>query len=120
MKTRSLLAIAIGLLVWAGVAHDSRACVGGKTPTSVLAVTAHPNPFNPSTTISYTVPSAGRVVIAVHDARGNRIATLIDADHAAGVYTRQWTPGGELASGVYFVRIDHRGAMRMKKVVLLK
>lgn len=120
MKPRYPLAIVIGCLLLAGTASHPLACVGGPARASGLSVSTHPNPFNPSTTVSYTVPSAGRVTVAVHDVHGNRVATLVDADHPAGAYTRQWNPGGALSSGVYFVRIEHNGAVRMKKMVLLK
>jgi hypothetical protein len=62
-------------------------CFGGR---AALAGCAHddrrPNPFNPSTTIQYRVPSAGRVHIAVYDVRGNLVTTLVDEDESAGAH----------------------------------
>ena len=90
----------------------------------VLSVTNHPNPFNPSTTVKYTVPSAGDVKVTIYDARGARVSTLVDRHHAAGAYTAQWearaSNGASVASGVYFARIEHASGMRTKKLVLLK
>jgi len=93
----------------------------GGTPTSyVLSVSNYPNPFNPRTTVSYTLPSRGRVTVAVFDARGSHVATLFDGDRPAGAYTLEWNPGATVSSGIYFARIDHNGATRSKKMVLLK
>jgi hypothetical protein len=97
--------------------------VGGPTHY-VLSVAAYPNPFNPGTTVKYTVPERGRVVVAVFDARGSRVATLVDAEKVAGAYTVSWDGredgGSDAASGVYFARVSQAGHMRSYKMVLLK
>ena len=97
----------------------------GETPRSyVLSVSAYPNPFNPQTTIRYTVPSAGRVKVAIYDARGARVATLVDEEKAAGAYAEAWTGrdarGSPVTSGVYFARVSHPLGSRSYKIVLLK
>jgi hypothetical protein len=94
-------------------------------PTSrVLSLSAYPNPFNPATTLRYTLPSAGRVMIDVYDARGTRIARLADVEKAAGAYTTAWRGvdqhGASVGSGIYFARISHAGAVRTYKLVLVK
>jgi hypothetical protein len=91
----------------------------------VLSVSNFPNPFNPRTTVSYTVPSPAAVTISVYDARGALVATLVNnPEHAAGAYRVEWDGrddrGVVAASGVYFARIEHAGATRTKKMVLLK
>lgn len=98
--------------------------VGG-TPTSyVLSVSNYPNPFNPRTTVSYTVPSRGHVSVRVFDAHGALVATLFDGERGAGAYSASWegrtNDAAVAASGVYFARIEHNGATRTKKMVLLK
>ena len=99
--------------------------VGG-TPTSyVLSVSNFPNPFNPSTTVSYTVPSRGNVSVTIYDARGARVATLVDNEsRVAGAYRLEWNgrseSGAMLSSGIYFARVEQAGAVRTKKMVLLK
>jgi len=98
----------------------------GGTPSSyVLSVRNYPNPFNPRTTVSYTVPSRGVVTVAVYDVGGARVATLLDkVDRAAGVYSMEWDGhadnGTTVSSGVYFARIEHSSGTRTKKMVLLK
>jgi hypothetical protein len=98
--------------------------VGG-TPTSyVLSVSNYPNPFNPRTTVRYTVPSRGEVSIRVYDIRGTYVVSLVQKEHATGVYSVEWdgrdADGTVVGSGMYFARIEHNGAMRSKKMVLLK
>jgi hypothetical protein len=98
--------------------------VGGTPKDYVLSVSAYPNPFNPSTTVRYTLPSRGHVTVAVYDARGARVATLADADQDAGAYTERWDghdgAGRAVSSGVYFARVDHPAGTKAYKMVLLK
>ncbi len=106
-------------------AHVNSLSGVGDTPKSyVLSVSNYPNPFNPRTTVSYTVPSRGRVVVAVYDLRGALVATLFDGERNAGAYSVEWDGSAEssdiAASGVYFARIQQDGATRTKKMVLLK
>jgi hypothetical protein len=97
----------------------------GGTPTSyVLSISAYPNPFNPETTIRYTVPSKGHVNVSVYDARGAHVASLVNEDKAAGAYTQAWNgrddAGQAVSSGVYFARVNHASGSKNYKVVLLK
>ena len=98
--------------------------VGG-TPTSyVLSVSAYPNPFNPETTVRYTLPEKGRVTIDVFDVRGTHIATLVDAVTPAGAYTIKWNGhddrGNAVGSGVFFARLTSPVGIRSYKMTLLK
>jgi hypothetical protein len=96
------------------------------TPESyVLSVTNHPNPFNPTTEIAFTIPSPGPVTLAIFDARGARIATLIDNQaHPPGPCRMAWDgmsdAGVVVSSGIYFARIEHAGVTRTRKLVMLK
>lgn len=97
---------------------------GGVPRSYVLSVSNYPNPFNPRTTVKYTVPSRGHVSVRVFDARGVLVATLFDGERSAGAYSVSWAgqtkDAAVAASGVYFARIEHNGATRVKKIVLLK
>lgn len=84
-----------------------------------------PNPFNPSTTIRYSVAQTGPVTIRIFNAGGALVRTLVDAPHAPGEYTVRWdghdASGNRLSSGVYFYRIETGGGFRdSKKLILLK
>lgn len=89
-----------------------------------LAVNAYPNPFNPTTTIRYDIPSRGRVVVAVYGAKGEEVTTLVDEERAAGSYPVRWggadARGARASSGVYFVRLQFGAETRARKIVLLK
>ena len=97
----------------------------GDTPRNyVLSVSNYPNPFNPRTTVSYTVPSRGHVRVSVYDAHGAHVATLFDGERNVGAYSIDWDGrtkrNDAVASGVYFARIEHASGARTKKMVLLK
>ena len=85
-----------------------------------------PNPFNPSTTISFSVPEgkAGQVTLKVFDVRGRLVRTLSDQVRDAGSYTLFWDgtdeSGRQVASGVYFYRMQAGGFTQIRKMVLLK
>lgn len=85
---------------------------------------AFPNPFNPQTQLTYTVPKAGAIRLDIFDVSGRRVRTLVNSRIAAGTHTAAWdgrdTNGATLASGVYFVRLAAPGATRTLRVVLLK
>ena len=65
----------------------------------------YPNPCNPSTTISFNLPSNLFVSLKVYDALGREISTIVSEDLSAGNYSRQWNAVG-LPSGVYFYRLS--------------
>jgi hypothetical protein len=97
----------------------------GDTPRNyVLSVSNYPNPFNPRTTVSYTVPSRGHVTVSIYDAHGAHVATLFDGERNVGAYSIDWDGrtkrSDAVASGVYFARIEHASGTRTKKMVLLK
>ena len=80
---------------------------------------AYPNPFNPNTTISFTLPKAGRVRMTVYDVLGRRVATLFDASLEAGAH-RQFINASSWATGVYFVKIAAGEHVAVRKLMLLK
>jgi hypothetical protein len=85
---------------------------------------AHPNPFNPRTSLAYVLPAAGRVQLTLHDARGALIATLVDRVEDAGSHHASWDGrdlhGRNVASGVYIVRLASPSGTRTQSVVLAK
>lgn len=88
----------------------------------------HPNPFNPSTTIPFTVPGpeGGRsaVTLAIYDVRGSRIRTLVEGSFPTGRHSVQWDGrnqrGEQVSSGMYFVQLRAGGTKAMRKMVLLR
>jgi FlgD Ig-like domain len=83
-----------------------------------------PNPFNPSTIISFTLPVKERVTIVVYDANGKQVRTLVDEDRDFGTHEVAWDgrddAGAVVGSGVYFYRLTAGKHSESKKMVLLK
>ncbi len=81
---------------------------------------AHPNPFNPTTTIDYQLPNRERVTITVYDIEGRVVTQLVDAILDAGYYSTVWG-GNEIPSGMYFIRmIAGKKYHKTQKVIVLK
>jgi hypothetical protein len=83
------------------------------------AVSAYPNPFNPTTRIGYDLPQAGNVELKIYNLVGEEVTTLINGRHEAGRFTVEWN--GSLApSGTYFAVLHTSNATRVQKLLLLK
>jgi hypothetical protein len=93
-------------------------------PVALRLMCGHPNPFNPRTTLRYSVPEPGWVRLTVYDGRGRMVATLVDERRQAGPGTAIWNGidarGAAVASGVYFARLEAAGGMRTQKLVLAR
>ena len=85
---------------------------------------AFPNPFNPETTIQFSVPKQGPVRVLVFDVHGKHVATLVNQAMNAGVYRVRWngksSAGQEAGSGVYYAQIQSRGGSDSGRLVLIK
>jgi beta propeller repeat protein len=96
----------------------------GVLPVALDIEANYPNPFNPSTTISYSVPADGFVELAVYDALGREMRTLVGGRKSAGRHEVVWDGrdgrGRMMASGVYFLRLESSGEVRTRSIVLLK
>ena len=84
----------------------------------------HPNPFNASTTIGFSLPTASAVRLAVYNLAGQRVASLIDGSRPPGSYTLNWDGrdevGTELATGIYFLRLQAGSRAESRKLLLLR
>ena len=78
-----------------------------------------PNPFNPSTTIEFTISHRTSVALNIHNLLGVRVTNLVSQTLAAGRYRIQWLPNG-LPSGVYFYQLQAGGYNETKKLILLR
>jgi hypothetical protein len=88
-------------------------------PENFVLAQNYPNPFNPTTQINYSIPSAQKVVLKVYDALGRDVATLVNDQQAAGNYTVDFN-ASNLASGIYFYRLQAGSFVQMKKMILMK
>lgn len=87
--------------------------------SNFIHVSTHPNPFNPTTTISYQLSAANFVTLAVYDVSGRMVAELVDGWRDAGIHEVTFD-GGNLVSGVYIYRLEAGYYTASGKMVLMK
>ncbi len=90
-----------------------------KIPTGFQLYQNHPNPFNPSTTIRYSLPKQSHVRLAVYDLLGREVAILVNEEKHAGEHEIRFD-AFTLPSGIYIYYLKARKFMGMKKTVILK
>ena len=78
-----------------------------------------PNPFNPTTTVTFSIPQSGLTAVKVYDLLGKEVATLINGNLSAGFYTVPFN-ASELPSGVYFYTLRSGNFTQTKKMILTK
>jgi hypothetical protein len=88
-------------------------------PTSYSLDQNFPNPFNPSTTIDYSVPEVSFITLKVFDVLGNEIETLVNEEKPVGRYEINFD-ASSLPSGVYFYKLRGGNFVDTKKMILLK
>jgi hypothetical protein len=98
---------------------------GGAVSRQLVVQQNHPNPFNPSTTISFSAPQRGRVTVKVYNVRGESVATIFDGTVEAGTTTSaQWNGrdslGAPVSSGVYLYQVQGMGLSETRKMALIK
>ncbi len=83
-----------------------------------------PNPFNPSTKIRYHLANSGPVQITIYNLLGEKVATLVDREQAAGTYTIEWNGRDKndkiVASGLYLYRMESKNFVKIRKLVLVR
>jgi hypothetical protein len=80
---------------------------------------AYPNPFNPATTIAYTIPKREFVSLIVYDLIGREIRTLVNEEKAPGKYSAEFNAIG-LSSGIYFCILRTGSFTATRKIILMK
>ena len=126
------IAVAPDNTIWFGTA-DGAVKYTGETitavdkepkPEALPIITTWPNPFNPSTTISFTLPESGHTTLTVFNLAGQTVRTLADEPMTAGNHTVVWDghddAGNNVAVGVYVTKLEAGGAVATGKMVLVK
>ncbi|MDP8203404.1 MAG: T9SS type A sorting domain-containing protein [Candidatus Tenebribacter mawsonii] len=84
----------------------------------------YPNPFNPTTTISYSLPLEGRVSLNIYNVKGQLVRQLIDGSQSEGYYEVVWNGKDNnkknVSSGIYFYKLSTKDETIMKKMLMLK
>ncbi len=91
----------------------------GKEKESYFKARNYPNPFNPTTTISFTLPDATSVELTVYDRLGREVTQLLNSSLSAGTHTADFT-ASDYPSGIYFYRIKTPERTEVRKMILSK
>ncbi|MBP7563499.1 MAG: T9SS type A sorting domain-containing protein, partial [Candidatus Cloacimonetes bacterium] len=84
-----------------------------------LFLSNYPNPFNPSTTISWQMPEEGQVEVSIFNIKGQKVKTLCHQRLTSGQHQIVWD-GKEYGSGVYFVRLQTGNQTLIRKILMMK
>jgi hypothetical protein len=79
----------------------------------------HPNPFNPATQIRYALPQSGQIRLAIYNTLGQQVAQLFNGHQEAGIHVIRWN-AENVASGIYYYRLEADGFSDTRKMMLLK
>jgi len=89
------------------------------TPRAFTLAEPWPNPFNPATTLAFTLPATAEVELAVFDLAGRRVATLVQGLRPAGEHQVGFQAGA-LASGMYLARLQSGAQVETRRLLLVK
>ncbi len=83
-----------------------------------------PNPFNPETTISFSIPKSGKANLSIYNTKGQLVKTLVDGNVAKGAQQLTWkgtdNNGKRVGSGLYFYKLNTDGKVETRKMMLMK
>ena len=91
----------------------------GQRPTAYVLSQNFPNPFNPTTTITFRLPVAGNVSLEVYDVLGRLVSVLVKGQMPAGSYQVPFNASA-LSSGMYLYRLNANGFSSVRKMLLMK
>ncbi len=93
-------------------------------PEGFSMSTLYPNPFNHSTSLSFTIPTAGDIMLKVYDVTGRLVSERVHSSLSAGYQQMVWQAvdnrGAELPTGIYFLELNYSGAKLVQRAVLLR
>jgi len=91
----------------------------GMTPSSFTLDQNFPNPFNPSTTITFSMSQKGFATLKVYNSLGEQVATLVSQQLEPGMYNARWN-ATNVASGGYLYRLEMNGSVMSRKMLVVK
>lgn len=95
-----------------------------ETPPDFTLHSNYPNPFNPSTTIRFSIPKTAPVRLVIYNIRGQKVKDLLNETLAYGNHSIVWNGRDDknrlVASGVYFARLEQNGVTKVSKMMMLK
>jgi len=104
--------------------ESEEAPAGGGSVMNLGLSESYPNPFNPITTITFTLPERAYVTLEIYNLLGQRVRTLVDGVREAGSHSALWDgrddSGRVLPSGVYLYWLRAGGLVQARKMLLLR
>ena len=95
-----------------------------EVPQQQIMMYNHPNPFNPTTTISFSIPEESEVKLNVYNIKGQKVKTLINEQYSKGSHSIIWNGtddnGKSVSSGIYFYKFKTGNFEKTKKMILMK
>ena len=88
-------------------------------PEAYALEQAYPNPFNPVTTLSFSLPEMSEVSLVIYDLQGREVASLLSGSMDAGYHSVHWDASGHV-SGMYFVKMVAGNHVKTQKLMLIK
>ena len=88
-------------------------------PTQITLKPNFPNPFNPTTQISFSIERESKVILDIYDINGRKIESLIDRFISNGIHKYKWN-ASKYSSGVYFVKLSDGKSLLTQKLMLMK
>ncbi len=108
--------------IWVYVDNDEEPAIA--PPAKAMLLANYPNPFNPTTTISYSIPKDDKVVLKVYNIKGQLVKMLVNDHLEAGTHKAVWNGDNEcgknVSSGIYLYRLESGGKSKAQKMLLLK
>jgi len=93
-------------------------------PRMPIIATNYPNPFNPSTTIEFSIPEKSNIKVEIYNTRGQKVKDLISIEMLKGPHKVVWdgkdNNGGAVSSGIYFACLESNGSRSTRKLMLMK
>ncbi|MFZ5517633.1 MAG: Ig-like domain-containing protein, partial [Candidatus Zhuqueibacterota bacterium] len=106
------------------VSSSSVAQPDGATPIEYALLPNYPNPFNPETRISFTIPKSCHVTLTIYNSLGQLIYTLFDGELSSGSYTKIWNAldqqGKQVTSGVYMYKLETEEFSQVRKMLYVR
>ncbi|MDY0127465.1 MAG: T9SS type A sorting domain-containing protein [Candidatus Cloacimonadaceae bacterium] len=95
-----------------------------QTPSVLALHSNYPNPFNPSTTINFSLPTKAQTRLVIYNVRGQKVKVLLSDTLDCGNHSVVWNGRDDsnrpVASGIYFARLEQSGATKISKMMLMK
>ncbi len=103
---------------------ESKNDILSEMPTEYKLYNNYPNPFNPNTSIKYSIPQNSFVTLKIYNMMGQLVKTLVSGNKNPGFYTVDWNGANEnnsqVVSGIYFYRLESNNYASTEKMILLK